>query len=164
MVRICTFLCLVLSVLALPGCTVYGEKPVKALSDATGGEGLERALWSDIQHKDWKDVDVHVAAKFMYVSPGGKLDRSAALEQFHKLDVKNFSLGDLTTELNGTVFVNSYTITLQGTMDGQPLPSAPQRRVSVWHQQKSGWMMISHAIVGNGDAHNASQSQLIEAK
>lgn len=149
MARLCLVIGLLLSVLWLPACTVYGEKPVKALADATGAESLERALWHDIKTKDWKDVRVHMTSNFVFVSPEGKLDRDATLERFRKMDVKDYSIGDLTTELSGNVFVDTYTITLRGTIGGQPLPAAPQRRVSVWHQQKSGWMMISHAVVGS---------------
>lgn len=140
---------LLLSVVWLPGCTVYRQKPVKTLADATGGESLERALWHDIKDKDWKDVRVHMTSNFVFVSPEGRLDRDTALARFQKMDVKDYSIGDLTTELSGNVFVATYTITLRGTIGGQPLPAAPQRRVSVWHQQKSGWMMISHAVIGN---------------
>lgn len=149
MARCCLIVGLLLSILWLPACTVYGEKPVKALADATGGESLERALWRDIKDKDWKDVRVHMTSNFVFVSPEGKLDRDAALDRFRKMDVKDYSIGDLTTELSGNVFVATYTITLRGTMSGQAFPAAPERRVSVWHQQKSGWMLISHAVVGN---------------
>lgn len=132
----------------LMGCTVYGQKPVKALSDATGGEGLERALWRDIQHKDWKDLENHTASIFVYQTTSGKLDRAAALEQIEKMDVSEYSIGELSTELHGNVFVVTYTVTLRGTLDGQPLPDRGERRMSVWQQQKSGWMLIAHAVIG----------------
>jgi ketosteroid isomerase-like protein len=132
----------------LAGCTVYGQKPVKALADATGGEGLEQALWRDIQHKDWKDLQNHTASIFVYQTPNGKLDRAAALERIQKMDVSEYSLGELSTELHGNVFVVTYSITLRGTLDGQPLPDKAERRMSVWQQQKSGWMLIAHAVIG----------------
>jgi hypothetical protein len=136
------------SLVWLVGCTVYGQKPVKALADATGGEGLERALWRDIQHKDWKDLENHTASIFVYQTPNGKLDRSAALAQIEKMDLSDCTIGELSTELHGNVFVVTYTVTLRGTMDGQPLPNRAERRMSVWQQQKSGWMMIAHAVTG----------------
>jgi len=135
-------------VVGLAGCTVYGQKPVKALADATGGEGLEQALWRDVQHKDWKDLQNHTASIFVYQTPNGKLDRSAALERIQKMDVSEYSLGELSTELHGNVFVVTYSITLHGTLDGQPLPDKAERRMSVWQQQKSGWMLIAHAVIG----------------
>lgn len=136
------------SLVWLAGCTVYGQKPVKALADATGGEGLERALWRDIRSKDWKDLENHTASIFVYQTPNGKMDRAAALAQIEKMNVSDYSIGELSTELHGNVFVVTYTITLSGTLDGQPLPNRAERRMSVWQQQKSGWMMIAHAVIG----------------
>jgi ketosteroid isomerase-like protein len=136
------------SLVWLAGCTVYGQKPVKALADATGGEGLERALWRDIRSKDWKDLENHAASIFVYQTPNGKMDRAAALAQIEKMNVSDYSIGELSTELHGNVFVVTYTITLNGTLDGQPLPNRAERRMSVWQQQKSGWMMIAHAVMG----------------
>ncbi len=43
-------------------------------------------------------------------------------------------------------FVVTYTITLNGTAAGQPLPSGPQHMMTVWHEHKSGWMVIAHSV------------------
>jgi hypothetical protein len=154
MARILTTLILA-SLLGLTACTVYGKKPVKALADATGGETLEKALWHDMQEKDWKDLELHTASNFVFVSPHGKLDRQAALDEFRKMELKEYSIGDLSTEINGAMFVVTYTIAMRGTKDGQALPSSPQRCLSVWQQQKSGWMWISHVVVGGEGAASA---------
>src|SRR5262249_51631555 len=66
------------SFLILAGCTVYAERPVKAFSIATGGEGFERAFWEDIQKQDWKDLRAHLAANFVYFTPSERLDREQA--------------------------------------------------------------------------------------
>jgi ketosteroid isomerase-like protein len=76
------------------------------------------------------------------------LDRTAALGQIEKMDVSEYSIGELSTELHGNVFVVTYSVTLRGTLNGQPLPDKPERRMSVWQQQKSGWMLIAHAVLG----------------
>lgn len=132
-----------LALLVLAACTVYGEHPVKSFSEATGGEGLEQSLWRDIQKQNWKDLEQHLAANFVYVTPAGRWDREAAIEQLHQLQVREYSLGDLSTEMNRDTFVVTYTITLVGTVKGQPLPSQPQRCLTVWQQQKGGWMVIA---------------------
>ena len=129
----------------LGACTVYREHPVKSFSDATGGEGLERAFWRDIQNKNWKDLEQHLAANFVYVTPGGRWDREAALEQFRLLQLQEYSIGDLSTEMNRDAFVVTYTITLVGSFKGQPLPAQPQRCLTVWQQQKGGWMVIAQS-------------------
>jgi len=52
--------------------------------------------------------------------------------------------------MNGTTIVVTYTITLNGSMNGtggsQPLPSAPQHMMTVWQQQKAGWVVIAHSV------------------
>ena len=55
-----------------------------------------------------------------------------------------FAIGDLKTELNGPTFIVTYTITLNGTAAGHPLPS-PQHMMTIWHQHKSGWMVIAQS-------------------
>jgi uncharacterized protein DUF4440 len=131
-------------------CTFYGERPARALSEATGGESLERVFWKDVQAANWAEVDHALASNYAGVTPGGTLDRSAALEQYHGWQLKDYALGDLKTELNGTTIVVTYTITLNGVTSGaagsQPLPSAPQHMMTVWQQQKAGWVVIAHSV------------------
>jgi hypothetical protein len=133
-----------------PACTFYGEHPARALSEATGGEGLERVFWKDVQAANWVEVERALASNYAGVTPGGTLDRSAALEQYRGWQLKDYALGDLKTELNGTTIVVTYTITLNGvTSNGagsQPLPSAPQHMMTVWQQQKKGWVAIAHSV------------------
>jgi ketosteroid isomerase-like protein len=139
---------LLAALLALSGCTVYSEHPIKAFHEATGGEGFERALWKEIQAQDWKDLDSHLASNFVYVTPDGRWDRAAALEQIKKLRIQDYTISDLATEMNRDTFVVTYTITLRGT--GQPgtSPEIPERRMTVWQQQKKGWMAIAHSVLG----------------
>ena len=138
---------LLISLLILSACTVYREHPVKTFSDATGGEGLERAFWTALQKQDWKDVERHLAGNFVYATPGKTLDRAEALEQFQQMQIQEFSIGDLSTEMNRDAFVVTYAVTLRGTADGQTFPSQPERRMSVWQEQKNGWVMIAHTIL-----------------
>jgi hypothetical protein len=42
--------------------------------------------------------------------------------------------------------VVAYTITLKGTADSAPLPLIPQHMMTVWQQQKAGWIVIAHSI------------------
>jgi len=134
-----------------PACTFYRDRPARALSEATGGESLERVFWKDVQAANWVEVERALASNYTGVTPGGTLDRSAALEQYRGWQLKDYALGDLKTELNGTTIVVTYTITLNGvTSNGaagsQPLPSAPQHMMTVWQQQKAGWVVIAHSV------------------
>jgi len=127
-------------------CTFYGEHPARAMSEATGGEALERVFWKEIVAGNWVQIERSLASNYSGVTPAGTLDRAATLDQYRQWQLKDFSIGDLKTELNGTTIVVTYTITLNGTAGSQPLPSAPQHMMTVWQQQKMGWMAIAHSV------------------
>ena len=134
-----------------PACTFYGEHPAHALSEATGGEGLERVFWKDVQAANWVEVERALASNYSGVTPGGTIDRSATLAQYRQWQLRDYALGDLKTELNGTTIVVTYTMTLNGVASNgsggsQPLPSAPQQMMTVWQQQKAGWVAIAHSV------------------
>lgn len=141
---------LAFALLLTPACTFYGDHPARALSEATGGEGLERVFWKEIQAANWVEVERALASNYAGITPNGTLDRSAALEQYRSWQLKDYALGDLKTELNGSTIVVTYTITLNGNSNGsagsQPLPSAPQHMMTVWQQQKKGWVVIAHSV------------------
>ena len=151
---------LMFALMFAPACTFYGEHPARSLSEATGGEGLERIFWKNVRAANWVEVERALASNYAGVTPSGTLDRSAALEQYRQWQLKDYALGDLNTEMNGTTFVVTYTITLNGTFNAaagngaagngaagsQPLPSAPQHMMTVWQQQKAGWVVIAHSV------------------
>ena len=115
----------VLALLTLaPACTFYGDHPARAMSEATGGEGLERVFWKEVQAGNWVEVERALASNYAGVTPTGTLDRSATLEQYRSWQLKDHAIGDLKTELNGTTIVVTYTITLRTSGDCR-LATAP---------------------------------------
>src|SRR5258708_12173742 len=112
---------LLIALLPWSGCTVYGERPVRAFADATGGEGLERAFWRDIQTQNWKDLDHHVSSNIVYVTPSGRFERAAAMEHIQQLHVQEFSIGDLEPEMNCDLFLLPYPIVPNCNSHGIPL-------------------------------------------
>jgi hypothetical protein len=134
---------------SLSGCTFYAEHPAKAISDATGGEGFERAFWQDVQKQNWKDLDSHIASNFVYITTKGRYERADALQHLEQFRLQEFSIGDLVAEMNRDTFVVTYTIVLRGTVGGRTLSGEPERRMTVWQQQKRGWVAIAHSIVGS---------------
>src|ERR1700745_3854179 len=126
----------------LSACTVYGEHPVMTIADATGGAGFEQGLWGDIQQQNWKELEQHIAGNFVYVTPAGRLERAEALVEIERMRVTDFSMGDVTTEMNGDAFVVAYTITLRGSDGSHSFPNQPQRRMTVWQKQKASWVAI----------------------
>jgi hypothetical protein len=141
---------LMLALMFTSACTFYGEHPARALSDATGGEGLERVFWKDVQTANWAEVERALASNYAGVTLGGSLDRAATIEQYRTWQLKDSAIGDLKTELNGATIVVTYTITLNGSSNGpggaQPLPTTPLHMMTVWQQQKSGWLAIAHSV------------------
>ncbi len=141
--------------LCAPACTFYGAHPARTFSDATGGEGLERVFWKDVKSAKWVEVERSLASNYTGISPAGTFDHDATIEQYRQWELKDFSIGNLKTELNGNTIVVSYTITLNGTVRGnagagtgvsQQLPSTPQHMMTVWQQQKAGWVVIAHSV------------------
>lgn len=141
---------LLIALLLLSGCTVWREHPGSSKwTDATGGEGLERSFWKEVKDKKWNELERHMAGNFIAVSPEqGRLDKAAALAQLQQLQLDDYALGDVQSEMNSDTFVVSYTVALRGTMAGRPLPSEPVRMMTVWQKQKAGWMAIAHSVLG----------------
>jgi hypothetical protein len=129
-----------------PACTFYSDHPARSMAEATGGEGMERVFWKNVQTANWAEVERALASNYAGVTPAGNLDRAAALEQYRSWQLKDQAIGDLKTEMNGSTIVVTYSITLNGTAGAQPLPSTPQHMMTVWQQQKSGWVVIAHSV------------------
>jgi hypothetical protein len=138
-----------LGLLLLSACTMWREHPVHGWKDATGGEGLEQTFWRQVKAKKWNELQQHMASNYVTVTAEeGRLDREAFLAHLQKLHLEGFELGDIQTQLNGETFVVTYAITMRGTFDGKPLPSEPVRMMTVWQEQKAGWMAIAHSVMG----------------
>jgi hypothetical protein len=148
MLRVGAVVSVLVMVSMLSACTVYGEHPVMTIADATGGAGFEQGLWRDIQQQNWKDLEQHIAGNFVYVTPAGRLEREAAVVEIEKMRVTDFSMGDVTTEMNNDAFVVTYTITLRGSDGSNAFPNQPQRRMTVWQKQKASWVAIAHSVIG----------------
>jgi len=146
-------LLLTVALLALAACTIYGEHAARTYDEATGGESLERLFWKHVAAGEWTQVGRALASNYTAIWPSGTLDREGALDQYRKWNVKDYSLGDLKTELNGNTIVVTYTVTLNGTAGSQQVPAGPRRMMTVWQQQKSGWVIIAQ----NVDTQNQNQ-------
>lgn len=126
-------------------CTIAKERPARTFDEVTGGEGLERMFWKEIQSANWTEIERVIASNYSGISASGPADRSAALEQYRQWKITDFSIGDLKTEMTGQTFIVTYTITLNGSSNGHPLPS-PLHMMSIWQEHKKGWMMIGHSV------------------
>ena len=140
---------MVCATVLLQGCTMWREHAVSKWADATGGEGLERSFWSEVKNKNWNELERHIAGNYILITAEGRLDRAPALERIKELQIQDFSLGEIETELHRDTIVVTYNVTLRGNRAGQPLPQGPIRRMAVWQQQKSGWMKIADSEIGS---------------
>jgi len=138
------------AVLVMSGCTVWREHPGSSnWNDATGGEGLERSFWKEIKAKRWSEVEHRISSNFVGVSAGGgRVDKAGALAHLQQLQLDDYALGDVQSEMNSDTFVVTYTVAMRGTSGGQPLPSEPVRMMTVWQNQKAGWMKIAQSVLG----------------
>jgi hypothetical protein len=140
------------AIMLLAGCTMWREHQITEFKDATGGEGLERSFWKEVKAKHWNALEGHLAGNYVSFTPEeGRLDRTSMLAHLQKVQLDDFSLGDLQTELNTETLVVTYAITMRGTFAGQPLPSGPVRMMTVWQKQKTGWVAIAHSVLGPQD-------------
>ena len=130
---------------SLVACTVWRERPSNHIGQATGAEALERTFWNEVKIRHWTELEQHFAINYVGDTPEGKEDRAAAVQRFQRMTLRDFSLTDMQTELNGTTFIVNYSLTLQGELDGRPLAS-PLRVMTVWQHEKSGWIIIGRAI------------------
>ena len=125
---------------------MWGEKPVKAWTSATGGEHLERLFWDTIKAKDWIELEKHVSPSFVYVGPTGVHEKADAMKYFESLQISDLSLGDMTVHPSGgDVVVVTYLAHIRATRDGKPLSANEFRMTSTWQKIGKDWMIISRA-------------------
>jgi hypothetical protein len=128
------------------GCTLYGERPVvNHWADATGGIGFERSFWEDVKDKNWNQLSEHLADNYLVITSRGAINRATALERLQHMDLKSYSLAEVKAELNGNTFVVTYQLTLEGKIDDKPISSDPMPMMTVWQQQKRGWVAIARS-------------------
>src|SRR5437667_9878704 len=91
---------LVYATILLQGCTVWREHTVNKWADATGGEGLERSFWNEVKNKNWNELERHIAGNYILITLDTRLDRAPALERIKEVQIQEFSMGELRTELH----------------------------------------------------------------
>ena len=138
-----TLLALLL-IVSLSSCTMW-KNPKKGWEGATGGEQLERLFWNEIQAKNWRELDKHLAPLFVASSPDANRERAAAIEHWKTYDLQSVSLADVQVQTGGPDFIVTSTVTLTGTINGHPIPAEPIHSMTVWQQVKKGFVIIAHS-------------------
>jgi hypothetical protein len=140
---------LLMIVIASSSCTMWSAKKHANWKSATSGQNLVNLFWGDVKTKDWQSLEGHVAPEFTGIIPPGVTDHAKLMEHLQAMDLQEFQIGDLQTKFSGGDLIVIYSITLKGTAQGKPLPSAPIRILSVWQELKHGWILVAQsAAVG----------------
>jgi hypothetical protein len=126
------------------GCA--GEPKHPTWKNATGAEQHERLMWQSIQAKDWVNVERHLSPTFTGVTADGRMfDRAGWLEQWKSTGMREFSLGEVQTQPEGTDMKVAYILQLRAPAKAQ-LPSSSLRVVSIWQEVNSRWMLTAMSI------------------
>jgi hypothetical protein len=136
---------LAIALLVNVGCTVYSEKSKPAWESATGGEHFERLFWDSIKAKNWRDVEAHLSGTVVTQTPDAVRNKQQTMDHVRQLNLTDYSLGEVQTMSNGPDLIVTYTITVHGTFNGQPVHDKPQRMMSIWQQVGKGVVMTVHA-------------------
>jgi ketosteroid isomerase-like protein len=135
-----------LSLLALASCG-YGTPKTYSFSNAPGAEQHERLLWDAIKKKDRPAVSSHLASNYVFQGESGAKTKDQVLAELDQLNLTDFSMGNVNVTPQGADMIVTYDITLRGTRGGSPLPETLLHFMSVWQQQKSGWILIAQSEV-----------------
>src|ERR1700733_5642813 len=121
----------VVALLLTAACTIAPEKAKPGWAGATSGEQYERLFWDSVKAKNWRDVEAHLSGTVVTEAPDAVRNKQQTMEHVRQLNLTDYSLGDVQTQSNGPDLIVTYTITIHGTFNGQPLPEKAQRMMSV---------------------------------
>ncbi len=138
------------AILLTVGCGGWKPRP-SAWSNATGAEQFERLWWADVKAKKWNEVGSRLAATYVSINAEGIKDREQTLAHLKLLEIEDLAIGDVDVRPNGHSLVITYTMTLRGTLAGVPLVLERTPMLTVWQQQKSGWIAIAHSSIQTSD-------------
>ena len=122
---------------------VSGHTPHTDFGKATGPDGWEEAFWEAVSKKDYGGIERHLTTNYVWSSDSGRRDKAQFMELVKHLEVKSYAMTDVQVLPQGSDFVISYTLKLDGTVDGKPLAHPVTRLVSVWQQQKRGAALVT---------------------
>lgn len=131
--------------LATFACTMWGPKKNLSWKSATASEDMERLFWRDVQKKDWKSIQAHLAATMTATSPQGAMNKDQLMSHLQLMEISDYQLGEFSSQPNGPDLVVTYVISIKGTVGGHKLPQNPIRMMSVWQEAAGKWIMIAHS-------------------
>ena len=119
--------------------TIWKEPKNANWKNATGAEQYTKLLWQAVRQKDWLAVESHIASNFVYMDAAGTKDKQQYVEYLKHLTLSEHTLSDTNVTASGIDSIVTYTLILKPTAG----ESESLRVMSIWQQQKSGWVLIA---------------------
>ena len=116
-----------------------------SVADTVDGGELESGMWRAIEAKNWAKVDSMLADGFQSAHADGGRDREGEIALLRHLNPGKVIITESKTTKQGSQVIVTYRISVEETIDGQALSSAPAVRQSVWQYTPSGWKWIAHS-------------------
>ncbi len=92
---------LLLPLLSLSGCTIYGVKNPPTLKTTTSAEQYERIFWSAVKAKNWQQIPGMLAANVMYSAGGKVLSKDQVMPYLQGLNIADFTITGMVVKPNG---------------------------------------------------------------
>jgi hypothetical protein len=126
-------------------CTKWEEPKTHTFKTATGAEQYERLMWDAVKNKDRLAIASRLASNYVHQDETGTKSKEQYLAELDQTTLSDYALADLNVTPQGTDMIVTYLITLHGTSAGKPFPNEPIRFLSVWQQQKAGWVLVAQS-------------------
>src|SRR2546421_3649471 len=128
-------------------CAGWKEPKTFTFKTATGAEQFERLLWDAVKNKDRLAIASHLASNYVGQDGGGTKNKEQYLAELDQMNLSDYSLDAVNVTPQGTDMIVTYAITLLGNKGGKPFRSEPIRYLSVWQQQKEGWVLVAQSAI-----------------
>lgn len=147
----------VFTLLLTSACTIAPEKAKPNWNQATSAEQYERLFWNSVKARNWREVEAHLSSTILAEGSEIVLDKQQLLQHLKQIDLTDYSMGDIRTEVNGPDLAITYTMRIHGTINGKPFPDRPLRMLTVWQQvEKGNNLMIVHTTIEEPEMSGAS--------
>jgi len=125
--------------------------------DQAAMEAKEKAAWQAFKDKDAAAFQKLVDKDIRAVYDSGLMKMSDELDAMKKWDMKSFEISDFTMFSDEKdVVVMTYTVKVEGTMDGQDM-SGTYNAGSVWKMEGKDWLGIFHTNIKQAAATTAAK-------
>ncbi|MCU1309374.1 MAG: hypothetical protein JWO20_499 [Candidatus Angelobacter sp.] len=119
--------------------SIWKESKNPSWKTATGAEQYEQLLWRAVKDKDWLAVESHISSNFVYMDSTGTKDKAQRVADLKSMELNDLKIDDINVTAQGTDAIVTYTLSRKSA--SRDIPGV--RVMSVWQQQKSGWVLVA---------------------